>query len=248
MKTIKILLILALFSIFTILSKESYAYGFGVKKNDNHQQPDIGFYQDIIKKNGGFYVGDNKSKKVYLTFDCGYENGYTSSILDTLKQKKISAAFFITGHYIDTAPQLVLRMKNEGHLVCNHSNLHKNITTLSEEEIIKEMSELNGKYIKLTGEDIAPFFRPPAGNFTLKSLEVVSKSGYIPLFWSLAYHDWDKEYSDSFVINEISSNIHPGAIILLHAVTKANASSLEGIITTIEDAGYEFCDLFQLIN
>ena len=229
-------------------NKICYAYGFGVSKNKNNTQPDAGFYKDIIERNNGFYVGDKNSKNVYLTFDCGYENGHTAKILDVLKKENITATFFITGHYIDSASEMVLRMKNEGHIVANHSDKHKNITTLNAQEIKKEIDDLNTKYYKLTGENLAKFYRPPAGEFDDKSLAVVASMGYIPLFWSVAYPDWNHTNSIDFVVREILANLHPGAIILMHAVSKENAEALTNIIVNIKENGYKIKSLYELVQ
>jgi peptidoglycan-N-acetylmuramic acid deacetylase len=175
------------------LVKDGNAYGFGVKKNDKNIQPDIGFYKSILEENNAIYVGNKNSKKIYLTFDCGYENGFTERILDVLENQNVPAVFFVTGHYITSAPNLVLRMKEDGHAIGNHSNKHKDITKISEEEIKKEVVELESMYTKLTGSNIDPFYRPPEGSFDGKSLATIKKLGYTTLFWSLAYKDWEKD-------------------------------------------------------
>ena len=245
----KILVFFLLFYLFlNFLQIKSYAYGFGISKNSNHTQPDAGFYKEIIEKNNGYYVGDSSSNKIYLTFDCGYENGNTTKILDVLKEQKITATFFITGHYIDSASELVLRMKEEGHIVANHSDKHKNITTLNAQEIKKEIDDLNTKYYKLTGENLAKFYRPPAGEFDDKSLAVVASMGYIPLFWSVAYPDWNHTNSIDFIVKEINANLHPGAIILMHAVSKENAEALTNIIVNIRENGYKIESLYELVQ
>lgn len=247
MKRFKIIYIFVLFFMLFLGVKKTEAYGFGVKKNSENKQPDIGIYKGIIESNGGLYVGSNDSKKIYLTFDCGYENGFTSKILDVLKEKNVNATFFLTGHYIDSARDLVLRMRNEGHVLANHSNLHKDITKISEEEIKKEILDLDIKYHNLTGSHLTKFFRPPAGNFDNKSLAVVNKLGYTSLFWSVAYKDWNHSNDPSFAVKQISDNIHNGAIILLHAVSDANSKALATIIDTLRIKGYEFTSTLELL-
>ena len=248
MKTVKIVIIITLLSLIISISKNSYAYGFGVKKNDKNIQPDIGFYKGIIEENNGIYVGSNDSKKVYLTFDCGYENGYTERILDTLENHNIHAIFFVTGHYIDSAKNIVLRMKEDGHLIGNHSNKHKDITKLSETEIKKEVLELEEKYFKLTNSNLDPFYRPPEGNFDHKSLSVIKKMGYTTLFWSLAYKDWNHNNSIDYVVKEVLANIHNGAIILMHTVSEANAKALEEVIIALQKDGYSFENVYDLLE
>lgn len=248
MKKIKIFVIMALLGVIFAFSKVGFAYGFGVKKNTNNTQPDIGFYKTIIEENNGIYIGSKDIKKVYLTFDCGYENGYTERVLDVLENHDITAVFFITGHYIDSAGKIILRMKEDGHVLGNHSNKHKNITTLSEEEIKREIKELEDKYTKLTNSNIDPFYRPPEGQFDSKSLAVVKKLGYTTLFWSLAYQDWNHSNSTEFVLKEVSKNIHNGAIILMHTVSEANALALEKVIINLKQDGYVFGNVYDLLG
>lgn len=248
MKKRKILIMLAMVFLFLISVKNVSAYGFGVKKNNENKQPDIGFYKEIIESNGGIYVGDKDNKNVYLTFDCGYENGFTTKILDVLKDKKVNATFFVTGHYLDSASDLVLRMVRDGHVVANHSNLHKDITKISNEEIKKEISDLETKYNNLTGVKITKFFRPPAGTFDKRSLEVVNSLGYKSLFWSVSYKDWNHQNSAEYAVGEVINNIHNGAIILLHAVSSANALALGKIIDNLESRGYTITSTLDLLN
>lgn len=248
MKKYKIILVLFISFLLFLVCKGANAYGFGVKKNTEHKQPDIGIYKGILDSVGGIYVGDKDKKNIYLTFDCGYENGYTEKILDVLKEKNVNATFFLTGHYIDSAKDLVLRMKEEGHILANHSNLHKNITTLNRGQIEEEIKGLEIKYNNLTGSSLTKFFRPPAGNFDQKSLEVVKDLGYVPLFWSVAYKDWDHKNGIDFAVQEVCKNIHNGAIILLHAVSSDNAQALSSIIDKLQDEGYIFTSTKELLN
>ena len=247
MKRFKYIYILLLFFLVFITGNKVDAYGFGVKKNSDHKQPDIGIYKSIIESNGGLYVGDKDEKKIYLTFDCGYENGYTTKILDVLKEKNVSATFFLTGHYIDSASDLVLRMKREGHTLANHSDKHKDITKITKDEIKKEILDLETKYYNLTGSYLTKFFRPPAGTFDDKSLKVVNELGYKTLFWSLAYKDWNHKTDASVAVKEVLNNIHNGAIILLHAVSEANSIALSSIIDELRMKGYEFASTESLI-
>ena len=248
MKKNKIIIVFVLIFFIFLSVKEIDAYGFGVKKNNENKQPDIGFYKDIIENAGGIYVGDKNSKNIYLTFDCGYENGYTGKILDVLKEKGVTATFFLTGHYIDSASDLVLRMKNEGHTLANHSNLHKNITEISKAELKREILDLEQKYYNLTVSYLTKFFRPPAGNFDKKSLEVVQELGYTSLFWSVSYKDWNHQNDVSYAVKEVCDNIHNGAIILLHAVSSANADALGSIIDDLQNNGYVIASTEELLT
>ena len=96
--------------------------GWGIKRNDNHEQPDMGSEnRKVLEENGGMCIGDSDKKYIYLTFDEGYEAGYTEKILDVLKQNDVKATFFITAHYLNTQEDLVKRMLEEGHEVGNHT-------------------------------------------------------------------------------------------------------------------------------
>ena len=233
----KIITFLIVFLVF-MSAKSVNAYGFGLKKNTNHTQPDIGIYKAIIEKNNGLYVGNKDSKDIYLTFDCGYENGYTKNILDVLKEKNVKATFFITGHYLKSATDLVKRMIDEGHVVANHSYHHKNITKITDDEIKKEIVDLEEEYKRLTGKELTKFYRPPAGNFDDHSLGIVNKLGYKTMFWSVAYPDWLESNDVTRAVNEVTKNIHNGAIILLHAVSNANSEALRVIIDKLQNQGY----------
>lgn len=182
----------------------------------------------------------NNSHKIYLTFDCGYELGYTSAILDTLKQHDVKAAFFITGQYIKTRPDLVLRMHQEGHLVCNHTWNHPDMSTLSQSQIEQELGQLEEAYRKLTGSSLDPYLRPPMGRYSEYSLAQTSRLGYSTVFWSLAFKDWDPNQQPGAEVSyrEVMNNIHPGAVILLHAVSKSNTEALDKILTDLKAQGY----------
>lgn len=227
-----------------MIKKESSAYGFGIKKNTNHTQPEIGKYAPILEENNAYYVGDKNSNKIYLTFDCGYENGYTDDILEVLKEKNITATFFITGHYLESATDLVKQMVSNGHIIGNHSNKHKDITKLNENQIKEEILSLQKRYKELVGEEMSNFYRPPAGSFDDRSLNVVNKMGYTTLFWSLAYEDWNGKKIN--VVDEVTAHIHNGAIILMHAVSEENAKELGDVIDELIYMGYEFSSPYEL--
>ena len=244
MRKYKLLIILMLVIMLLFINKKGSAYGFGVKKNHNHTTPDIGKYEPILKSNNAFYVGDDSEKKVYLTFDWGYENGYTNLILDVLKEKNVKATFFITGHYLTSATDIVKRMASDGHVIGNHSYKHKDITKLNAQEIQNEIESLNVKYKELIGEEMSSFYRPPAGSFDDRSLKVVASMGYTTLFWSIAYEDWNNKKID--VKSAVMENIHNGAIILMHAVSSENAAALGELIDALTNDGYQITSTYDL--
>ena len=243
MKKIYILILACFIFLFT---KDSYATGFGVGKINNHERPILP-YKDQIEKNKGYYLGPDE-KSVYLTFDCGYENGYTSSILDTLKENDAKAAFFITGHYLTSSTDIVKRMKAEGHVIGNHTYNHKHFTKESTSDMLRDINDLEKKYYNLIESEISNFVRPPAGEFSEESLKCLSNNDYRTVFWSLAYVDWykDKYYGNNYAYNEVMKKIHNGAIILMHSVSKDNMMDLDKIIKKIKSEGYSFKSLYEL--
>lgn len=226
------------------------AYHFGFKKSVDGRLPSINEegFKDIIDKNGAIFLGDTTRKELFLTFDNGYENGYTASILDTLKAKKVPAIFFVTGHYVKTQPELLKRMKAEGHFIGNHSWSHPDMTTISDEQIRKELDEVKSAVAGVTGQTEMIYLRPPRGIFSDRTLRVTRELGYINVFWSAAYKDWDvnAQKGADYAYQKVVSQLHPGAVLLLHAISKDNAEALGAIIDEAHRQGYEFKSLDAL--
>ena len=221
--------------------------GWGIKRADNHEQPDVGSKnREILEANNGICLGNKQKKYIYLTFDEGYEAGYTSQILDTLKENNVTAAFFITAHYLNTQPELVKRMIDEGHIVGNHTVNHKSMPTLSEEKIKSEVMDLH-KAVYEKFEYEMKFIRPPMGEFSEKTLTITNSLGYKTVMWSFAHADWDeKNQPDEQKSKEmILNNLHNGEIMLLHANSKTNTNILDSIIKEIKNQNYEFKSLDQ---
>lgn len=226
------------------------AFHFGFKKSVEGRLPSIdeeGF-KDIVMKHGALFLGDTSKKELYLTFDNGYENGYTSKILDTLKEKKAPAVFFVTGHYVKDQPDLLKRMVTEGHIVGNHSWSHPDMTQLSEGQIQTELGKVKDQVLLLTGQKEMKYLRPPRGIFNERVLAASKQFGYINVFWSVAYKDWDvnAQRGSQYAYSEVIKQLHPGAIILLHSVSKDNTGALGRIIDEARSQGYEFKSLDQL--
>lgn len=203
----------------------------------------------FIDKYNVYYVGDQSKKQIFLTFDEGYENGYTGKILDVLKENKVPAAFFVVKPYIKQNPDLIKRMEAEGHLVCNHSSTHPSMASVTDPaKFNKEFDDVNDEYKKLIGKDIPKFFRPPMGKFSESSLQKTQEKGYKTIFWSFAYRDWlvDNQPSHIFAKNKILGKAHNGEIMLLHAVSKTNTEILDEIIKELKSQGYEFKSLIDL--
>ncbi|MEK3874157.1 MULTISPECIES: delta-lactam-biosynthetic de-N-acetylase [unclassified Paenibacillus] len=223
---------------------------FGFKKSVNGSLPSINEegFKEIVDKHGAIFLGDTSLKELFLTFDNGYENGYTAPILDTLKAKKVPAVFFVTGHYVKDQPELLKRMVAEGHLIGNHSWSHPDMTTISDERIRDELERVKQETAKVTGRQEMKYLRPPRGIFSDRTLRVTKELGYTNVFWSVAYKDWDvkAQRGADYAYRQVVSQLHPGAVILLHSVSKDNAAALGSIIDEARRQGYEFKSLDEL--
>ena len=229
-------------------------------------QPPVGnATPEYLAKYNAYYIsgaaagsdeGDNDAgnkkdtpKPIYLTFDAGYENGYTAEILDILKEKKVPAAFFLVGNYIEENPELVKRMEAEGHIVGNHTMHHPDMSAIADEEAFKkEITELENTYKAAVGKELPKFYRPPQGKYSEANLQQASRLGYTTLFWSLAYVDWlENDQPDEMEsINLLNKRIHPGAIVLLHSTSKTNSRILAQLIDGWKEQGYEFRSVSEL--
>jgi peptidoglycan-N-acetylmuramic acid deacetylase len=212
-------------------------------RNSLHQVPTTN--SEVVKllaADHAFYVLPNDRKKIYLTFDCGYELGYTPTILDVLDRQQVRACFFITGQFIKTQPELVKRMKSSGHLVGNHTFNHPDLPTLSQAKFNQEITSLEQRFTEITGSPIDRYLRPPNGTYSAATLAWAHELGYTTVFWSIALVDWDpnKQPGTAYVHQQVLDNIHPGAVILLHVVSQSDTEALEGIITALKAQGYVF--------
>jgi len=231
---------------FQSAHSETSEYNWYFKPRSDGLQP-----QDLpefafIKGYDAYWVGDPDEKVIYLTFDAGFENGYTPQILDALKEHNAPAAFFVVGHYMTSAPELIERMVDEGHLVCSHSMNHKNMAAMSDFATFKaDIEELEQTFTDLTGKPLPKYFRPPEGKFSGQCLRYAEELGYKTIFWSFAYCDWyvDDQPSEEEAIKIITTRTHPGAIVLLHATSATNAKVMDRVLTEWENMGYELKSL-----
>ncbi|GIO52299.1 delta-lactam-biosynthetic de-N-acetylase [Paenibacillus cineris] len=225
-------------------------YHFGFKKSRNGQLPSINEegFKDILQKNGAIFMGDTTQKELYLTFDNGYENGFTPRILDVLKEKKVPAIFFLTGHYVKDKPELVTRMVTEGHLVGNHSWTHPDMTQISNAQLKEELDKVKQSVTGTTRQKEMAYVRPPRGIFSDRTLAASRAEGYTTVFWSVAYKDWDvnDQKGADYAYRQVMAQLHPGAVILLHSISKDNTEALARIIDDARKQGYEFKSLDQL--
>ncbi len=224
-------------------------FSWSVVRKKDHLPPGVERKQvELAGKYNAIYLGDTSKKIIYLTFDEGYENGYTPKILDTLKENNVKAAFFITMPYLKKHFDLVDRMVKEGHIVGNHTVNHPSMPDVGDDsKLEKEMLDLDLLFREKTGRTMK-YLRPPKGEFSERTLKISKELGYRNVFWSFAYDDWyvDKQRGAEYARKIVGGNIHNGAVLLLHAVSKDNAEALDMIITDLRSQGYEFGTLDEI--
>ncbi len=222
---------------------------WGISFKESGERPGTELSQEVLDQYNAYCMGSAEDKKIYLTFDCGFENGNTPAILDALKKHNAPATFFVVGHYLESAPELVKRMVDEGHIVANHTYHHPDMSAIgTEDAFYKELEEVNAAYKELTGQEMAKYYRPPQGKYTINNLAMAKDAGYSTFFWSLAYVDWeqDKQPDPGKSIEKLCSRIHPGAIVLLHNTSATNAEILDELLQRWEEMGYRVCSLEEL--
>lgn len=204
---------------------------------------------DYLKKFNAYYVGNLEEKSIYLTFDAGYDNGYTEHILNVLKKHNIKAAFFVVGNLVRDKPELVKRMAKEGHIVGNHTFTHPDMSAISDKEAFKaELEKLERAYKEAVGSDMKKFYRPPQGKYSESNLSMAKELGYTTVFWSLAYVDWyeNDQPTKATADEKLTKRLHNGAIVLLHSTSKTNSDILDELLTEWEQLGYSFKTLDEL--
>lgn len=225
-----------------------------VKRNGNARP---GFPEDseILKNYACYYIDDRFSdgsdkKVLYLTFDAGYDNGNVERILDALAAESVPAAFFVLDNIIMKNPGLIMRMNNEGHLVCNHTKRHKDLTRASYDDIRDDLGALENVYTDVTGLRLAPYFRFPEGKYSLEAIKSVYRLGYKTIFWSFAYADWnnEKQPDPARAISKILENTHNGAVMLFHPTSDTNAEIFPTLIREWKAQGYTFGTLDELTS
>lgn len=227
------------------LASEDWGLSFGepgTQPVGNALPEDLAWYD-------AYYVGKDSEKVIYLTFDCGYENGNTEPILNALKKHDVEATFFVVGHFLETAPDMAKRMVEDGHTVGNHTYHHLDMPTISDQEIFqKEMDDVADLFYEITGTELSTYYRPPQGKCNVDNLRMAQESGYSTIFWSLAYVDWnqDDQPSHEEAFDKLTTRIHPGAIVLLHNTSSTNGEILDELLTKWEEMGYTFRALSEL--
>lgn len=229
----------------------STPYGWYFVPNNTGTTPLLDPGMKFAEEHGGRYCDhacENGEKLIYLTFDAGYENGNIEKIVDTLDAHGVKGSFFILENLIRRNPELIKRLADEGHEVCNHTCLHHDMTKSSREEFDSELRNLEEQYTALTGKELTRCYRPPEGRFTEQNLDWASELGYKTVFWSFAYADWDNnnQPDPEKSIEKILSHTHPGMIILLHPTSATNAAILDTLLCKWEEEGYSFGTVGEL--
>ena len=224
---------------------ENWGLGFGTEG----KPPTGNASAEELKKYNAYFIGDTTQNTIYLTFDCGYENGNTEPILDALKKHDVKATFFVVGNFLETSPEIVKRMIAEGHTVGNHTYHHLDMSSISSMDAFKkETQDVENLFEQITGTPITKFYRPPQGKYNIENLKMAQELGYHTFFWSLAYVDWyqDKQPTKDEAFVKLLKRIHPGAIVLLHSTSSTNAQILDELLTKWEEMGYTIKPLTEL--
>ena len=229
------------------LSSQSENWGLGFQEKGTRPTGNASI-EELAQYNA-YYAKNTSEKKIYLTFDAGFENGNTPAILDALKKHQAPATFFVVGNFISENKDLIKRMETEGHIVGNHTMTHPDMSKISTKESFqKELSDVEKIYREITGKEMTKFYRPPQGIYSTQNLSMARELGYHTFFWSLAYVDWyqDNQPDPQEAISKLTKRIHPGAIVLLHSTSSTNAQILDELLDKWEEMGYSFHSLNEL--
>lgn len=220
------------------LSSTPHGYGQGTETDADNCPTGAKDFNNMYGKFDAYALSNSK-KQVILTFDQGYENGYTAKILDTLKEKGVHAIFFLTGDYAKKETALVNRMIDEGHTLGNHGMTHAQFPKLSDDELKEEIMSLHD-FVKETYGYEMQYLRPPCGEFSERSLETTQSLGYKTIMWSFAYVDWntDDQPPENKALDKMLCSAHDGAVYLLHSVSETNANVLGKMIDGLREKGY----------
>lgn len=230
-----------------IVSHASENWGLGFPEEG--QAPVGNVSSEELKEYHAAYMDPTEEKVIYLTFDAGYENGNTPAILEALKKHQVTGTFFVVGNFLQTSPELVKQITEEGHLVGNHTFHHPEMSKISDAAAFeKELKDTEDLYREITGKEMTKFYRPPQGIYKIQNLEMAKDLGYKTFFWSLAYVDWlqDQQPSKEEAFEKLLKRIHPGAVVLLHSTSSTNAQILDDLLTKWEEMGYRFAPLTEL--
>ena len=238
-------------SIITFTRTALPTAAWGLSFHNSGQTPAGPATAEQLTRYDAAYAGSPEEPVLYLTFDAGYENGYTEKILDTLKKHDVKAAFFLVGNYLQKNADLVRRMVEEGHVVGNHTMTHPDMSAMTDKEVFqKELEGLETLFREVTGKELPKYYRPPQGIYSEENLKMAKELGYQTVFWSLAYKDWDnsKQPGAEYALGKLIPRTHNGAVILLHSTSQTNAEVLDELLTQWKNLGYRFETIEKLFQ
>ncbi len=230
-------------------------YNWYCRRVYDGSQPACDAEMQFITRYDGYYIDSKHSdpaeqeKVIYLTFDAGYENGNVAKILDAMKAENVTGAFFILENVAKRNPELVKRMADEGHLVCNHTASHRDMSKCHDAEgFAAELAKMEQICLDMCGVQMAKYYRPPEGRFTEENMQFASAAGYKTVFWSFGYMDWDNErqMSPSDALEKILNGVHNGEVLLLHPTSATNAEIMPALIRELRARGFRFGTLDEL--
>ena len=247
----RLLRLWAALTCLALCSTCALADAWGLSFREEGQPPAGNASAETLARYDAAYLGDPAEPVIYLTFDAGYESGDTPAILDALAAHDATAAFFLTGNYLEKNPELVQRMVDEGHTVGNHTYHHPAMQDIQDQEAFaRELQDLEALFTQITGRELDRYYRPPRGEYSTQNLEMAKALGYRTVLWSLAYVDWvrDDQPTAEEAFSKLIPRIHNGAVLLLHATSATNGAILDQLLTRYEDMGYRFGTLEELFG
>lgn len=222
---------------------------WGLSFQEEGKPPVANASREELAKYDAWYAGDADKNVIYLTFDCGYENGNTPAILAALKKHSVPATFFVVGNFVKDNPELIKQILADGHTIGNHTSHHPDMSKISDmDSFKKEITELEEAVYQASGQQVSKYYRPPQGKYSENNLKMAQELGYQTFFWSLAYVDWyaDDQPTKEEAFEKLLGRIHPGAIVLLHNTSSTNGAILDELLTKWEGMGYTFGALGDL--
>lgn len=219
---------------------------WGLSFQQEGQPPVANATAEYLQQFGAMYCESTQEKRIYLTFDAGFENGNMPQILQALEKHNVKATFFLVGNFMEREPELLREMVEKGHTIGNHTYSHPDMSAISgKESFLQELQKNEAIFKEVTGQEMPKLYRPPQGKYSEQNLQMANELGYKTVFWSLAYVDWyqDQQPTSEEAFSKLIPRIHSGAVLLLHSTSSTNAKILDELLTRYEEQGYSFGDL-----
>lgn len=236
-------------SAFLAVSGEVTNWGLSFQQEG--QPPVANATTEYLQQFNALYCEPTQEKRIYITFDAGFENGNMPQILQALEKHHVKAVFFLVGNFMEKEPELLKQMVAAGHTIGNHTYSHPDMSAISgKESFLQELQKNENVYQKITGQDMPKLYRPPQGKYSEQNLQMANELGYKTVFWSLAYVDWyqDQQPTADEAFSKLIPRIHSGAVLLLHSTSSTNAQILDELLTRYEEMGYQFGNLEQYLS